>query len=448
MYYDNEDYMVREEIIRSLASKRIRLFAKNLFGPLLAKVFIVAGAVFVVFFLFIMAYAAIFLVPQQIAQETLGRVKAFFNLGDLKATAWTEEDDQALYDEYTRLTESWKEGLDAYQQEQAQDYALSWGVLAAVDRVFGDPIINEEIKGERDYKPNPEKIYKILRPIFEWKDSTIIRELEWEEEVEVGSDRNGNPIYQTRTMHDTQIEHVKLLMMADIYEAKYIYKYETVTESWTEGNVRITETKEVVKNIIEQGPYYERLLNLMKEHGLNEKSLEMILELATVYDPDYQHSLDTRWAEINSLALDYTQSYYEGELGTIVWPLPGRYNTISSNFGWRIHPIERKYKFHTGIDLPAPSGTAVYAIADGYVRFSGSNKGYGQFIIIEHGDSIYTAYAHLSKRLVKTGELVSRGQEIGTVGSTGLSTGPHLHFEARKVVNGAVNYFNPMELFK
>lgn len=446
MPYQNQNNDT-QQVLRNLTRLGVRFLGKKALAPFLPIILIIGGSVFAVLFFSMLAYATVFLVPQQIAEESMGKVRAFFNLSDSKATAWTEEDDEALYIEYTELADSWKEGLDEFQQEQAEDYALPWAVLAAVDRVFGDPSINLNIKDEVDYKPEAKKHYEILKPIFEWKDSTIIRELEWEEEVEVGEDDEGNPIYETQTMHSTEREEVKLLTLADTYEATYVYEYETVTNTWTEGGTTITETKEVVKNIIEHGPYYQRLLILLDEHGLKESEIEMVLELATVYDKDYQHSLDNRWVEINSFALDYTQSYYDGRLGTVVWPLPGNYTRVSSGFGWRIHPIRNKRSFHTGIDWPAPKGTPVYAVTDGYVRFSGNNGAYGQSVIIEHGEGIFTAYAHLSKRLVHTGDLVSCGDEIGLVGSTGMSTGSHLHFEARKVVNGAVSYFNPLELF-
>lgn len=115
-------------------------------------------------------------------------------------------------------------------------------------------------------------------------------------------------------------------------------------------------------------------------------------------------------------------------MSAMKWPIQGR---VTSGFGWRIHPATRRNEFHQGIDIAAASGTAVHAAASGRVTFSGWSGGYGYLITIDHGGGITTRYAHLSKRLVSKGDQVSAGQTIGSVGSTGVSTGPHLHFEVR-----------------
>ncbi|ANJ66479.1 hypothetical protein A9404_02975 [Halothiobacillus diazotrophicus] len=103
----------------------------------------------------------------------------------------------------------------------------------------------------------------------------------------------------------------------------------------------------------------------------------------------------------------------------------------SDSFGWRIHPITHKREFHKGQDLAAPTGTPVYAPADGVVAYSGYEKGYGNLIEIDHGFGFTTRYGHLSKMLVSKGQVVTKGTKIATIGDTGLSTGPHLHFEVR-----------------
>lgn len=105
---------------------------------------------------------------------------------------------------------------------------------------------------------------------------------------------------------------------------------------------------------------------------------------------------------------------------------------ITSRFGWRIHPILGYRRFHAGIDFGATYGTPIYAADSGLVLFAGWYGGYGNAIIIDHGDSITTLYGHTSQLYVSEGQTVQRGQAIAAVGSTGLSTGPHLHFEVRK----------------
>lgn len=112
-------------------------------------------------------------------------------------------------------------------------------------------------------------------------------------------------------------------------------------------------------------------------------------------------------------------------------PLPNCYN-ISSGFGYRFHPILKVLRPHTGIDISAAKGTPVYATADGVVSRETPGGGYGNVIVINHGYSYKTLYAHLSKKAVKPGEKVTRGQVIGYVGNTGLSLGAHLHYEVIK----------------
>lgn len=113
---------------------------------------------------------------------------------------------------------------------------------------------------------------------------------------------------------------------------------------------------------------------------------------------------------------------------SFIWPVRGR---ISSPFGPRIHPIYGVPSFHTGIDIAVPEGTAVQAAAAGIVTFAAWEEGAGLLVIIEHGNGYETYYAHLSKLLVWPGRPVSAGEVIALSGNTGLSSGPHLHFEVR-----------------
>lgn len=126
--------------------------------------------------------------------------------------------------------------------------------------------------------------------------------------------------------------------------------------------------------------------------------------------------------------------------GKLIWPATG---PVTSGFGMRVHPVLGYARMHTGVDIGAPMGAPVSSAASGIVAFAGWSGGYGNLIVVDHGDGLATAYAHLSRILVSQGQPVTQGQEIGKVGSTGMSTGPHLHFEVR--VNGRP--VDPMQYF-
>jgi murein DD-endopeptidase MepM/ murein hydrolase activator NlpD len=121
---------------------------------------------------------------------------------------------------------------------------------------------------------------------------------------------------------------------------------------------------------------------------------------------------------------------------------------IASGFGYRIHPIYKTYKMHTGQDFTAPVGTEVYATGNGTVRkVEYSRRGYGRNIIVDHGYGYQTLYAHLSKIEVRKGQRVNRGDVIGLVGNTGTSTAPHLHYEVIKnnrKINPANFFYNDL----
>ena len=115
-----------------------------------------------------------------------------------------------------------------------------------------------------------------------------------------------------------------------------------------------------------------------------------------------------------------------------VYPLVG--TRVSSNFGTRPHPVKSVVRHHTGIDLAAPYGSQIRAVRDGTVIFADPYAGYGNLIVIQHSNGMTTHYGHCQTLLVKPGQKVHAGHIIATVGSTGISTGPHLHFEIR--ING------------
>lgn len=143
-------------------------------------------------------------------------------------------------------------------------------------------------------------------------------------------------------------------------------------------------------------------------------------------------------APVNDITPTALNAKSEGPLA-YQFPVSGR---LSSDFGNRVHPIDRTVKFHAGLDLAVPRGTSVEASADGEVSFAGWKGGYGNLLVIKHSDGKETRYGHLDKLTVKEGDAVKAGQQVALSGSTGKSTGPHLHFEIRE--NGQV--LNPLSI--
>ena len=148
-------------------------------------------------------------------------------------------------------------------------------------------------------------------------------------------------------------------------------------------------------------------------------------------------ALEAQVAAEKAALADATRIRYDG--GVFMWPAPS-YTRISSPYGWRMHPTLGVEKFHNGVDMAAPGGSPILAAYDGKVVASGYSPSMGNYIMIDHGDTLYTIYMHASALYVSTGDYVTRGQKIAAVGSTGRSTGNHLHFGVR--LNG--QYVDPM----
>ena len=174
-----------------------------------------------------------------------------------------------------------------------------------------------------------------------------------------------------------------------------------------------------------------------------EEAEQLIVELEEQLETDraaYEEQLAKEQAlesEIQSMIAELERQEAANSIvstGTYIWPLPGY--SPGSAYGWRIHPIWGGMRFHAGEDIGAPSGTPILAADSGIATVIPNNgNGYGNYIIINHGGGRTTLYAHMSAFAVSNGQSVTQGQTIGYVGSTGNSTGPHLHFEVR--VNGA-----------
>jgi murein DD-endopeptidase MepM/ murein hydrolase activator NlpD len=171
----------------------------------------------------------------------------------------------------------------------------------------------------------------------------------------------------------------------------------------------------------------QRASDALQEEYLNQRSL------LAEYDAQIEEiegeiaALEKEQASIKKLIAQQAKALGSAP-GSLARPVPG---AITSGFGPRIHPIYGYSLMHTGVDMSGGSGQAIVSASSGTVIFVGVKGGYGNTIMIDHGGGLVTLYAHQSKYAVSAGQSVKRGQTIGYVGSTGVSTGPHLHFEVR-----------------
>ena len=200
----------------------------------------------------------------------------------------------------------------------------------------------------------------------------------------------------------------------------------------------LTENLQHVKKELEQ-----KAVNLEQEIVRKGETLESMnehlseIEKIVGLEPDIESAFSERADSAKSKLIDKIKkkSFTVAQLSilnqSIPVGLPVKYERITDRYGYRIHPILNKRHFHAGIDLSAKFGTPIYAPADGVVEYSQNKGTYGNFLVLDHAFGFKTAYGHLSKFAVHQGDYVSKGDVIGYIGSTGRSTGPHLHYEIR-----------------
>ena len=226
----------------------------------------------------------------------------------------------------------------------------------------------------------------------------------------------------------TQLEEQKAELEADKAEQEtYMLELE---EKYDELDAQRAEYQEVVDKL--EADQEE------KERQIDEIEAEM-----DEIDDELARIAKEEAAKAAAASGKSSSSYkYNLTSGELLWPCPV-YTRISDSYGWRYHPIYKTQKFHKGTDVASGAGNPVIAAKGGTVAKSYYSSSYGNYIVINHGGGLMTAYAHLSTRLVQVGDKVSAGQKIGTVGSTGASTGNHLHYEV--YVNGST--VNPLSYY-
>lgn len=262
------------------------------------------------------------------------------------------------------------------------DQELDWGILKAAEFIIGS---DRNVRELAD-RLGPEVTYSDFR-------TTVVR---------VGPD--GRLMYET----------VSFRLVSEIRTYDTIYRYDYEFTDW--GNEVTWERQEV-----------ERVSDKTKLNDALAWYAGGELDEVTVYLIE-QTAYSFNTGEM-SWSFGVLGSASEGQIAT--WPVTG---VITSGFGYRIHPVYGSIQYHSGIDIAANTGTPIPAIERGKVILAGWSGGYGLCVMIEHEEGYVSVYGHCSRVLVNVGQNVRRGQTIAEVGSTGVSTGAHLHFEIR--ING------------
>ncbi len=213
-------------------------------------------------------------------------------------------------------------------------------------------------------------------------------------------------------------------LLAELHKAKKENK--ELNEKFKEVEAALTEIEEKDRDI------YRTIYNLKVDEDIdsinkeiNNYNAEDIDNLLTKIK-DEKKSLNEVLRKVSGKDKDFTSL-------PVIKPVADKYlNRVASGFGTRFHPILKVNKVHNGLDFAASVGTPIYATGDGKVKMAGFNSGYGNVVVIKHGNGYETLYAHMSRIKTSNGKRVKRGDVIGYVGSTGLSTGPHLHYEIHK----------------
>ena len=235
--------------------------------------------------------------------------------------------------------------------------------------------------------------------------------------------------------------------MLSSYDRKMLDEYVAQAEYVALCKESLEEEKDVLEEAKKSVEAEEASLNELisaKEQEINAVSSDIKNKEAAIaeYEADIAAQNETIAALEKAVAEEKAKlaaeqgRRYDG--GIFTWPAPS-YTRISDDYGTRIHPILGVQQFHNGIDMAAPGGSPILAAYDGTVVAAAYSNSMGNYIMIDHGDSLYTIYMHASALYVSKGQEVSKGQKIAAVGSTGRSTGNHLHFSVRK--NGS--YVSP-----
>lgn len=354
----------------------------------------------------------------------------------ITAQAATKSEVQKSADNAKKKTEEAKKQLDSVKKKKA---SVSAEVLA----------IDDEINRAEDELETTEKAIAQAKVDLAIKEQELIaaeKECEkYDEEFKI----------RARTMYeDGTTSYIEVLLGSSSF-SDLLSRVEMIREMveydkrmlavLAEAREEIRQAKEAVETEKENLENREVELGALKEElsyrleakqmlldqlYADEEEYKKAYEIAEADEKKIQRELERIIAEENKKG---TATKYTGN-GKFQWPCPSS-KRITSYYGYRIHPVYKTKKFHSGIDIGAGYGNDIVAAESGTVITATYGSGYGKYVVVSHGSGITTLYAHCSSLLVNVGDKVQKGQTIAKVGSTGVSTGNHLHFEVR--INGS-----------
>ena len=265
---------------------------------------------------------------------------------------------------------------------------------------------------------------------------------------EKGNKSNIEMLISSKSFTDF-LNKAEFIQRVSEYDRNMLNEYIATQEKIEEANEKlIAEQAELVeaKEALEQEEDAMETLISSKEEEINlyEADISNKEEAVKAYEAEIAaqdaviKELEAAILAEKKRLLEENRSGINYDGGKFAWPAP-KYTRVSDDYGYRIHPILGVQQFHNGVDLAAPSGSPILAAYDGEVVAADYSSTMGNYIMIDHGDGLITIYMHASSISVSKGTMVARGEQIGCVGSTGRSTGPHLHFSVRE--NGS--YVSP-----
>lgn len=313
---------------------------------------------------------------------------------------------------------------------------------------------------DKQISDTEDEIGRIETQIEQTKEDIILKQEELKAAEEEFKQYEAVFMVRARAMYEnSEIDYLEILFGADDF-GDFLSKIEMISqlmdydngilEKLNETKEKIAAAKEELENILVRQEENAASLEarkgslnetLAQKQAMLDEMTKDVEKYKALYDE--AERAEQELIRQNRSAFSYSANPVKYTGGRFMWPVPAS-SRITSQYGYRIHPVYKTKKFHSGIDIGAPYGVDILAAADGTVTLATTNGGYGKCVIINHGSGITTLYGHNSTLLVSVGNKVTKGQVIAKAGSTGVSTGPHLHFEVR--VNGSTT--DPMQYLR